>query len=143
MYISLIEESVSSLTHLHGFPLLVLLSWFIEIKFFVCTKRIILLNLNQVSGRLIIIAKGSLKLPNLHMLIKQKSHLRNLALGTYGELPIIYLTKVNLLYLVCSMVQSCCLLHLIKQNCLLKTLVRNLILMTQVSLYFFFLLELI
>ena len=37
----------------------------------------------------------------------------------------------------------CCLLHLIKQNCLLKTFLRTLILMTQVSLYLFSLLELI
>ena len=33
--------------------------------------------------------------------------------------------------------------HLIKQNCLLKTILRTLILMTQVSLYLFSLLELI
>ena len=44
------------------------------------------------------------------------------------------LKKVNLLYLLYSMDQRCCLLHLIKQNYLLKTLV---------SLYLFFLLELI
>ena len=37
----------------------------------------------------------------------------------------------------------CCLLHLIKQNCLLKTFLRTRILMTQVSLYLFSLLELI
>ena len=37
----------------------------------------------------------------------------------------------------------CCLLHLIKQNCLLKTFLRTLILMNQVSLYLFSLLELI
>ena len=39
--------------------------------------------------------------------------------------------------------QRCCVLHLIKQNCLLKTFPRTLILMTQVSLYLFSLLELI
>ena len=37
----------------------------------------------------------------------------------------------------------CCLQHLIKQNCFLKTFLRTLILMTQVSLYLFSLLELI
>ena len=41
-----------------------------------------------------------------------------------------------------SMARKCCLLHLIKQNCLLKTFLRTLILMTQVSLYLLFLLEL-
>ena len=34
MYISLIENIRSSLTHLHGFQLLVLLPWFIGITFF-------------------------------------------------------------------------------------------------------------
>ena len=63
------------------------------------------------------------------MLIKQKSPLlpRNLALVTSGELLIVFSTKVNLLYLLYSMVQWCCLLHLIKQNCLLKTKLRTLI----------------
>ena len=45
MHISLIESIMSSLTHLHGFHLLVLLPPFIEITFFVCTKSIGLLNL--------------------------------------------------------------------------------------------------
>ena len=48
--------------------------------------------------------------------------------------------KSDLLY---STSWRCCLLHLIKQNCLLKTFLRTLILMTQVSLYLFALLELI
>ena len=61
----------------------------------------------------------------------------------FGKLPILISTKVNLLYLLYSTVQSCFLLHLIKQNCLLKTFLRTRILMTQVSLYLFSLLELI
>ena len=71
-----------------------------------------------------------MKLLNLHMLIKQKSPLlhRNLALVTSGELLIVFSTKVNLLYLLYSTAQRCCLLHLIKQNCLLKTFLRTLIL---------------
>ena len=85
------------------------------------------------------VAKGFLKLPNLHMLIKQNNQSlpRNLALETFGELPIVFLTKVNLLYLLYSTGRRCCLLHLIKQNSLLKTLLRTLILITQVSLYLF------
>ena len=45
------------------------------------------------------VAKGFLKLPNLHMLIKQKSPLlpTNLGLVTFGELPIVFSAKVNLL----------------------------------------------
>ena len=71
------------------------------------------------------------------MLIKQKSPSfpRNLALGTFGELPIVFSTKVNLLYLLYSMAGRCCLLHLKKQSYLLKTFLRTLILMTQVSFY--------
>ena len=45
MYISLIEGIRSSLTHTHRFQLLVLLPQFIEITFFICAKRINLLNL--------------------------------------------------------------------------------------------------
>ena len=64
-------------------------------------------------------------------------------LSGLGKLPIVFSTKVNLLYLLNSTVQWCCLLHLIKQNCLLKTLLRTLVLMAQVFLYPFSLLELI
>ena len=70
------------------------------------------------------------------MLIKQKSPLlpRNLALMTFGELLIVFSTKVNLLHLHYSTAQSCCPRHLIKQNCLPKTFLRTLILMTRISL---------
>ena len=68
---------------------------------------------------------------------------RNLALRTFGELLIVFSTKVNMLYLLYSAGQRCCLLHLIKQNYLLKTFPRTQILMTLVSLYLFSLLELI
>ena len=68
---------------------------------------------------------------------------RNLALGTFGELPIVFSTKVNVLYLLYSTARRFYFLHLTKQNCLLKTFLRTLILMTRVSLYLFSLLELI
>ena len=54
---------------------------------------------------------------------------RNGALGTC-ELPIVFSTKVNLLYLLYSTSQRCYLLHLIKENCLLKVFLRTLIMMT-------------
>ena len=113
--------------------------------FFCCTKRINLRILKYSSDRLVIIAKGFLKLPNLHVLIKQKSPLlpRNLALGTFFELLIVFSRKGNLLYLLYSTAWSCCILHLIKQNCLLKAILRTLVLITQVSLYLCSLLELI
>ena len=58
---------------------------------------------------------GFLKLPNLHRLIKQKSPLlpRNVALGTFGKLLIVFSTKVNLLYLLYSTAPRFCLLNLI------------------------------
>ena len=98
---------------------------------------LLLLLVNFVSsGGLVNIAKAFLKLLNLHMLIKQKSSSlrRNLVLETYGELPTVFWTKVNLLYLLNSTARRCYLLHLIKQNCLLKTFQRSLIL-TQLPVF--------
>ena len=62
------------------------------------------------------------------MLIKSKSlsFPRNLTLGTFGKLLIVFSTKVNLLYLFHSTAWRCCLLYLIKQNCLLKSFLRTL-----------------
>ena len=79
-------------------------------------------------------------MPNLHMLIKQKSPSlpRNLALKTFGELLIVFSTKVNVLYLLYPTAWKRYLLHLIKQNCLMKTFLRTLILMTLGSLYLLF-----
>ena len=59
--------------------------------------------------------------------------LRSQALRTFGEFLIVFLTKVNLLYLSYWTARRYCLLHLIKQNYLLTTFVRTLILMTRVS----------
>ena len=102
-------------------------------------NRINFLNLKLSSDRLVILPNGFLKLPNLHMLIKQKSTSlpRNLALETFGKLLIAFWTKVYLLPLLYQTTQQCCLLHLIKQNCFLKTFLRTLILMTQISFYVF------
>ena len=58
------------------------------------------------------------------MLLKQKSPSLpgNLNLETFARLLLVFSTKVNLLYLLYSMAQKCCLLHLIKQNFSPKTL---------------------
>ena len=68
--------------------------------------------------RLVIVVKEFLKHPNLHMLRKQKSSSlpRKLALGTFGILLTGFSSKVNLLYLLYSTDQRCCLLYLIKQS---------------------------
>ena len=50
---------------------------------------------------------------------------------------------MRLSFLVLSTTRRSCLLHLIKQNCLLKTFLGTLVLMTQVCLYLFSVLELI
>ena len=86
-----------------------------------------------------------MKLPNLHMLINQKSSSlsRNLALGIFAKSLKVFSRKLNLLYLFYSTAWTCCLLHLTKQNCFLKTFLRTLILITHVSLYLFSLLDLI
>ena len=110
------------------------LPWFIEITFLNCTSRIILLNLKQSSDRLVIIAKGLWKLPNLHILLKQKD---------FGKFLIVFSTKINLPYLLYSTGRRHWFLHLIKANCLLNIFVISLILMTQVSFHLFSLLELV
>ena len=76
---------------------------------FVFTNRINFLNLKESSDRQVIVAKGFLKLPNLHKVINQKSLSlpKNLALGTFGELLIVFSSKVNLLYLLYSMAWRC------------------------------------
>ena len=56
-----------SLIHVHGFQLLVLLPWLVEITSLVFTNRINHLHLKWISNRLISVAKVFLKLPNLHM----------------------------------------------------------------------------
>ena len=77
--------------------------------FFVCTKTINLLNLKESSGRLVMVAKGFLKLPNLHMITKQKSPSipRNSALRTFGKFVMVFSAKINLLFLLYSTVVFC------------------------------------
>ena len=72
--------------------------------------------------------KGSWSCQTLHVLITQKSPPlpRNFALGTFDELPIVFSTYANLLYLLYSTAQRYCLLHMIKQNCLLRPFLRTL-----------------
>ena len=48
-----------------------------------------------------------------------------MALRTFGELPIVFLTKANRLYLLYSTTQRCCILHLIKQNCFAENFFKN------------------
>ena len=59
MYILFIVSIRLSHTHLDGFQLLVQLPLFIEITFFVCTNRIILLNLSKVQTGWKSLQKGS------------------------------------------------------------------------------------
>ena len=86
-----------------------------ETTFFISTKRINFLNSKQSSDRLVIVVKGFLKLPNLHMLIKQKSQLLpgNLILRAFGKLLLVFSVKVSLLHLLDSSAQSCGFPHMI------------------------------
>ena len=70
-------------------------------------------------------ARGFLKLPNLHMLIKQKSPLRptNLAVVNFGKLLIVFSTKVNLLTSSIQRPGGVVFFNPTKQNCLLKTFI--------------------
>ena len=146
MHIALIGNIRSSPIHLHSFQLLCCCLVHRNHLFFnfKVKKQVISLNqaaakeLNQAAAALYQREKPSdskvklrqasnhckrfLKLPNLHLLIKQNSPLlpRSLALVTSGELLIVFSTKVNLLYLLYSTVGRFCLLHLIKQNFMLK-----------------------
>ena len=61
----------------------------------------------------------------------------------FGEVLIVFSTKVNPLYFLHSTIRMCCIQHPIKQNCFLKTFLRTPVLTTQVSLYLHSLLELI
>ena len=81
--------------------------------------------------RLVIVAKGFLKLPSLLMLIKQVQLANSVLNKGKSAIPLH------------SMDLRCCLLLLIKQNCLQKIFLRALILMTQISFYLLFFLELI
>ena len=94
MCISLILNIRSSLTHLYGFQLLVLLPQFIKITFFVCINRINIFNLKESSDQLAIVVTQSPPCP------------RNLALGTFSILLIVFSTKVNPLYLLYSTLTS-------------------------------------
>ena len=79
------------------------------------------------------------------MLIKQKSLSlsKNLAMGTFGELLIVFSIKIN--YAIPPLFNSLQILPSTSDetNVFAKTFLRTLILMTQVSLYLLFLLELI
>ena len=127
MYMSFIESIRSRLFHLHGFQLLVLLPQCIEITCFVCTKRINLVILKQSSDRLVIIAKGFSKVPNLHMLIKPKNLriFQNLGSRDFWRIANSVLNKGKSAIPPLFNGQRCCLLHLIRQNCLLKTFLRT------------------
>ena len=62
---------------------------------------------------------------------KSPSFPRNLALGNFCKLQLVFSTKIYLLHLIYSIARWGCLLHLIKQNCFLKTFLRTLTLKTQ------------
>ena len=79
---------------------------------------------------------------NMIMLIKQFKHSRSLVLVALSRFQIVFSRKVNLLFFLYLMVPRNFLLHLIRSSHLLKSFQRTLILMSHVSLYLHYLLEL-
>ena len=136
MYISIIVSMRSSLTHLH-FSAAGAAAIDHRNHFFCCYQQ------NKSSQSKAKFRQASNRCKRVFEAVKLPSLPRVLALGTSGKLLILFSTKVNLLYLLYSTALKYCLLHLIKQICLLKAFLKTLILMTQVSLDLFFLLELI
>ena len=139
MYISLIVCIRSSLTHLHGFQLLLLLLQFIEIIFF----RLYLqskpssskVKFRQATN----CCKWVLEAAKLAYATNTKESITSKKLGSQDFQQI----ANTVLYLLYSTAQGCCLLLLIKQNCFIKTFLRTLILMIRASLYLFSLAELL
>ena len=99
MYTSLTINIRSSLIHLHGFQVLLVLPLLLEITSFIFINRINLLWLSPRSDSLVITAKRLLKLLKLLMLIKERSLSppRNLVLLTFYNL-IAFWRKINLLF---------------------------------------------
>lgn len=104
----------------------------------VCANRI---NLCQslISYILLIIGEGLLNLPNLLLMIKQTSLSisRYLALMTFGELLIVFLTKINLLLLLYFMFIRWFCLNLIKEKRLLESFLQTSVLITQLAILLF------
>ena len=141
MYIFLIEDIMSSLIHLHGFPVACAAAIVHRNHFFYLYQKDksydSTVKLRQASNHCTRVPESA---KSACMANKTKEFITSQKLG---KLLIVFSTKVNLLYLLYSMAWRCFLLHLIKQNCLLKTFLRTVILMTQVSPYLISLLELI
>ena len=111
MYISFIVSIRSSLHHVHGFKLVVLLPYLTKITFFVCTNRINFLNLKEVSDKLAIFTKGFFKQPNSHMLVKQKESIISQKLGSqdfFFKLLRVFWAIENILVLFHSLHPSFC-----------------------------------
>ena len=78
--------------------------------FFVCNHRKNLLNLKESSDRLVIVVKGFLKLPNLHMPIKQESiTLRKLGSSDFWRIACSALNNSKSAYIMV-------ILYLLKEN---------------------------
>ena len=139
MYISLIISMRSNLTDPHTFQQLVHRNHFFHL--YQQNKSKSKVNFRQVSNH----CKRGLETAKIAYPTQTKGSITTQKLGsrTFRKLPIFFSIKVNLLYLLYSTTQRCCLLHLIKQNYSLKTFLITLILMTQVSVELFSFLELI
>ena len=137
LYVPHIEIIRSILIHLHGFEPLALLPQLREITAFICVNRISLLHLKKISSRLIVSEKGSLKLPNLLLQIKQKS-ITSQNLGPHKFLQIANCVLKNGKSPILTLVNNNEVLwskfFLLRKNCLQKAFLKNFIL-TKECLY--------
>ena len=143
MYITVIVSIRSNLAHLHGFQLLVLLPWFVEITFFVNTNRINLLNLKfkQANNR----CKRVFEAAKLTYATKTNQSINSQQLGSrdFWRIANSVLNKVK--SAIPPLFNSPEVLSSASDKAKLfeKTFLRTLILMTRVSFYLFSLLKLI
>ena len=86
MYTSLTINIRSSLIHLHGFQVLLVLPLLLEITSFIFINRVNLLWLRPRSDSLVITAKRLLKLLKLLMLIKEKESIPSQKFGSLNFL---------------------------------------------------------
>ena len=117
MFIFLIVNIRTNLTHIYGFSAVRTAAIFHKNHFFLLYQQ------NKYSESKVKLGQANncckRVLTKLAYANKTRESI-NLTVGTFGKLLIVFSIKVNLLYLLYSTAKRRCLLHLIKQNCFLK-----------------------
>ena len=134
IHLLLSKRISSSISLIHGFHLFCYFDWSKKITLLIRTNRIDLICLGQSSDKKVIVATVILNLTNSQggLLLP-----RNLVQVTFGDLKILFSTKVNLLFLLfCWIKVKSCTLHLVRKNCAWKShFLKSLLIYFQVVLY--------